>query len=166
MVLENRDPQHPKKHGGGPSRSPLQRAIDRRKAVQMTLRGKTQTEIAAELTVTPQQVSLDLKKAQEEWRDHTTMDLGAAKALELGKINHVEEMYWERYEEDPSNSILDGILKCIDRRCKLLGLDAPIRVDQRNINFTIEFDTPASRYALNGNATHSLNGGSDTDNGR
>lgn len=33
-----------------------------------------------------------------------------------------------------------------ERKAKLLGLDAPLKIDQRVINFTIEFDTPTHEY--------------------
>ena len=97
------------------------------------------------------------------------MDLDRAKADEIVKIDRLERTYWETWEiqckpkvyhaiDGEGNRVLDGeevsipqvgdpailagILKCIDRRCKLLGLDAPIKIEDRDLHFTITFDQP------------------------
>jgi len=141
MTLANSsNPQNPAQR----KRSNLQRDLDRSKAIRMNLRGIPNYKIAAELNVTPAQISYDLKMVQKQWEQQTNLRLDLRKANELAKLNDLEATYWEAYELEPFISLLDGVLKCIDRRCKLLGLDAPVKIDQRNLNFTISFDTPGS----------------------
>ena len=133
-------------HKLGPNRTETQRQLDRATAVRLVLRGIPQYEIAAQLGITPSQVSRDLARVRQQWQEQATMDLDRSKAVELAKLNQLEQTYWEAYELDPHSSLLDGVLKCIDRRCKLLGLDAPAKIEARTLNFTIEFDTPAYDY--------------------
>jgi hypothetical protein len=87
-------------------------------------------------------------------------------AEELAKLDHLEKEYWEAWEHSkqerqrtrtrkasgqaPSESaeltkekrdgnpkFLDGVLRCIDRRCALQGLNAPQRVQHgRDANAT------------------------------
>ena len=122
-------------------RNPLQREKDRALTLKLALSGVDQAEIASKLGVTHQQISYDLKLIKKRWQNETMLDLTIAKAKEIAKINNLERTYWESWDELPDPALLAGILKCIDRRCKLLGLDAPVQVDA-NIDFTFTFDTP------------------------
>ena len=81
------------------------------------------------------------------------MDFNEAKAQELAKIDEVERqawVAWERSQEDAESTkvvetasdkryeaqtkgqagdprFLDIVMKCVDRRCKILGVDAPVK---------------------------------------
>lgn len=118
------------------------------------LRGDTQAAIAADLGVSQQQISKDLNAIRKEWLASAIRDFDEAKSQELAKIDLVEVEYWrawtrsqedkeitysetggkfggksgERREGQAGNpAFLDGVLKCIERRCKILGIDAPER---------------------------------------
>jgi hypothetical protein len=45
--------------------------------------------------------------------------------------DELERTYWEAWQlslhRDGNPAYLEGVFRCIDRRCKLLGLDAPNR---------------------------------------
>ena len=137
-------------------RSKAQRERDLAQISQRYLRGEPQTRIAETLDVSQQTVSNDLKELQRRWQASALVDLNAAKAQELAKIDNLEREYWEAWErscEDAGTVVkkakeggakeatqtikgqagdprfLTGVQWCIERRCKLLGLDAPIAVD-------------------------------------
>ncbi len=130
--------------------------VKRRQLVaERYLKGEYQTTIAADLGIDQAQVSRDLKAMRELWLASTIRDFDAAKAQELAKIDEVEREYWlawERSKQDKEVAIqeagadkklkkatlrkegqsgnaafLAGVLSCIDKRCQILGLDAPKR---------------------------------------
>lgn len=141
------------------TRSGFQREADYERITSLYLRGWRQADIAAELGLTQQQVSYDLRVVQKRWRESTTMDLDEAKQKELSRIDELEREFWaawesskaertkarqesdgtkdksgkavikkssmEKEQRDGNPAFLQGVLSCIDRRCKLLGLDAP-----------------------------------------
>lgn len=120
------------------------------------LRGETQVEIAVETGVTQQQISYDLKVLRGRWLRSSIRDFDEARAQELAKIDDLEREYWgawdaskDKFEAtttEQSNGkmaqtkakihretrtgdlrYLLGVQWCIERRCKLLGLDAPTK---------------------------------------
>lgn len=103
-------------------------------------------------TLTQQMISYDLKRVQEAWLKSTLRDFDDMRAEQLGKIDRLEREYWRGWERScqdaetvvkkqkeggskeqqktlkgqaGSPAFLAGVDKCIERRCKLLGLDAP-----------------------------------------
>lgn len=127
---------------------------------QRYLRGEMQSQIAHAFGVSQQQISQDLKAIRSLWLASAIRDFDAAKAQELAKIDEVERAAWNgwaRSQEDKevtfsevgvkgarsgsrsegqagAPAFLQVVLSCIERRCKILGLDAPQR-------FSIEWDT-------------------------
>lgn len=136
-----------------PTRTPEQILADRQTIAERYLRGEQQSEIARDLGISQQQVSYDLKAIRAAWLASAVRDFDTAKAQELAKIDTVEHEYWLAWERsqkdkeiefDESGSkgfksgkrregqagnpaFLAGILTCIERRCAILGLDAPKR---------------------------------------
>lgn len=125
----------------------------RQKIASLYLQGKYQSEIAREVGVTQQQVSYDLKALRAAWLQSSLRDFDAAKSEELRRVDEIERQYWRGWErsqqpravtvteqmqgakasrkasvrrEDQTGDprFLDGVLKCIERRCSILGLDA------------------------------------------
>lgn len=129
------------------------------------LRGEYQSQIAQDLGLTQAQISLDLKAIRAEWLKATLRDFDALKGEQLAKIDAIELEAWASWEKskqprevtiteategprpgrkasvrkegqvgDPR--FLSEILKCVERRCSLLGLDAPKRykIDWENLN--------------------------------
>jgi hypothetical protein len=122
------------------------------------LQRKMQSEIARIVGVSQQQVSFDLKAIRLVWQASTLRDFDAARSEELARVDVAEAAYWDGWQRsqqvhevttteahddgaiarrkatlrkeaqsgDPR--FLDGVLRCIERRCALLGLDAPKRV--------------------------------------
>jgi predicted transcriptional regulator len=120
---------------------------------RLYLEGKYQHEIAEILGVSQQQVSYDLKEIQLTWQDMSVAQLTELKARELARIDNLERTYWQAWEksQQPKETtstakegekvkvgkrseqrngnpqFLQGVQWCIERRIKLLGLDAPVR---------------------------------------
>ena len=140
-----------------PRRSKFQIEDNRRDSTRLYLRGKTQSEIAELLGISRSMVAYDLKAIQEQWRENTVRDLDADKARELAKTDELERIYWAAWESsleqrettatartEAGDSIrttapmkresqggnpvyLQGVMGCMQRRAKLLGLDAPTK---------------------------------------
>lgn len=105
--------------------------------------------------ITQQTISRDLKTIRKRWLDSSVRDFDEARADELAKIDLLEVTYWQQFEASQEPVIkrktakkvdgktteatqevslgtgdprfLQGVQWCIDRRCKLLGLDAPAK---------------------------------------
>ena len=140
---------------GLPKRTDFQREADYVQITELYLRGKRQSEIAPLLNLSQGMISNDLKVIQRRWRESTTMNLDEAKAKELARLDELEREFWAAWEaskgertqarqeknnagatvkasmtkeqRDGNPAFLTGVLNCIDRRCKLLGLDAPTK---------------------------------------
>lgn len=151
------------------SRETTEIAHRRQQVAERYLRGDYQTTIAQSLGVDTATISRDLKALRELWLTSAIRDFDAAKAQELAKIDEVERAAWSgwtRSQEDKEISFsevgvkgtrsgsrsegqsgnaafLTTILTCIERRCAILGLDAPKR-------FSIKWDelTPEQEERL------------------
>ena len=119
------------------------------------LQGEMQEQIAQSFGVSQAQISKDLTVIRAAWLAAAVRDFDAARAQELAKIDAVEREYWEAWERSKKDkettlhdvdgakqikkatirregqsgnaAYLAGILTCIERRCSILGLDAPKR---------------------------------------
>lgn len=135
------------------------RMNERRQAVaRLYLRGQTQHEIAAQVGVDQGTVSRDLAAIQKQWKSSAVAAIDELKAQQLAKVDALERTYWEAWERsckpretniakmvdgkgerkeatthkegrDGNPKFLEGVLKCIERRCQLLGIDAPKRLE-------------------------------------
>lgn len=140
-------------------RKPAEVARDRRNISKLYLRGKVQHEIAKELGISQATVSRDLKVIQEDWVKESAQALDQRKAIELAKVDALELEYWEAWKRSQQDAVsevsemstdsggqkikkqkkvdgqvgdpryLAGVMQCIDRRCQILGIDAPKKID-------------------------------------
>jgi hypothetical protein len=157
----------------GRKRTKAQREADFQRIAEMHALGKSQTEIAAALGLTQQQISLDLKVIYRRWSEPEKENLHATKARMLAEIKAHKDMCrkaWEKSqdtkeittqkqvktpravagegedaqpeedkerneaslrieERDGNPAFLKSIEWCIDRECKLRGLDAPQKME-------------------------------------
>jgi hypothetical protein len=106
-------------------------------------------------------VQNDIQAIIKEWKATAVNNIDMLRAVEIEKINHLEQVYWEAWERsvgekeqsttervedvttrllarvvktdsDGNAAFLAGIQWCIDKRCKLLGLDAPTKNEIKN----------------------------------
>ena len=128
---------------------------DRRMIGRLYLAGVTQMEIAAQLGISQATVSRDLKFLQAEWQEARINDIDERKRQELAKIDNLELEYWDAWRRSQKDAevetvkvvnatiettnrtegqtgdprFLAGVQWCINKRCELLGLDAPKNID-------------------------------------
>ncbi len=159
-----------------PKRNRIEREQALAQVAEMYLHGRTQASIGQELGVSQQQVSYDLKILQGRWQKSAMMNMEAVKARELAKVDTLEREYWQAWEaskgeqqrsviEKSANAdipararvwkenrngdprFLDGIQWCIERRCKILGIDAPTKVDMRVQDLDAAIDAELAKLA-------------------
>lgn len=149
-------------------RSSSQIARDRQREADLYLQGWLQVDIAAELGIDQSTVSRDLKALQKDWLNSALRDFDELKAQELAKIDRLEREYWRAWERSCEDTetlrqegkpeevakivktakgqagnpqFLQGVQWCIERRCKVLGVEAASKLDVttggKAIRFTV-----------------------------
>ncbi len=131
-------------------------ALRREQVAQLSLLGHEVQSIASRLGATRQTIARDLEVIRGEWLASAGENLDTLKARELARLDSLEREYWAAWDrsvaahnhspDDPQEEpesrrraapkdpvgdprFLDGVEWCIDRRCKLLGLDSPKKPD-------------------------------------
>ena len=93
-------------------RSASQRAADRAFIAHHHLNGATHAEIASMLcaergyTLSRQQVTADLKKMADEWREQARIDFKYARAIELEGLRRQEKQCWKAWGKSQENLIV------------------------------------------------------------
>jgi hypothetical protein len=140
------------------------RILERRKRVAgMYLRGLSQWEIGRRLGVTQQCIAKDVRVLEQEWLASAVVDLDAAKAKELARIDRLERVAWAAWRRscqrkerattrmerkldeeaqkaktitsmatelrDGNPEYLKRVEWCITKRCELLRLNPPQRLE-------------------------------------
>jgi transposase-like protein len=137
--------------GPRPSTVTAQRRIQ---VADRYIRGETQSAIARDFGVSQKQISLDLAAIRKEWRSSSVRQFDVLIDEQLAKIDYLEReshAAWERSKQPREITVteateadktirkasvrkegqvgdprfLERIDKCIERRCLLLGLNAP-----------------------------------------
>lgn len=148
----------------------------------MYLRGQRQSDIAAHLGITQQQVSYDLSILQKRWQKAALHAIDARKGEELARVDALEREYWlawHRSQEQRESSLtertqvdagertkaqlrreeqvgdprfLQGIQWCINKRCEILGLNAPAKIaptdaeGKKTYEFVVTYADRANTY--------------------
>src|SRR5262245_23564543 len=74
------------------------RIFERRKRVAgMYLRGMSQWEIGRQLGVTQQCIAKDVQAIEKEWLESAVVDIDAARAKELARIDRLERVAWRAW---------------------------------------------------------------------
>ena len=148
-------------------RNKAQIISDRLEIAQRYLQGQFQHEIADALNLAQEMVSYDLKAIYQHWQESYAHQLDQLRAQELARIDNLERTYWEAWEQSQqpreitstakqgekikvtkrtehrngNPAYLSGVQWCIERRCKLLGLDASVKADiNAQLDGTTGFD--------------------------
>lgn len=119
-------------------RPKIQRERDLVETARLYCQGLSQAEIGERLGVSQRTISKDLREIQRRWQAACVEAISQGKARELARIDELERTYWAAWFDskraatrDGNPAYLQGVLACIEKRCKLLGLDAPVRTDTR-----------------------------------
>ncbi len=90
---------------GGAKRTPAQRERDLAETARLLLQRKTQAEIAVQLGITQQQVSLDMKLLKKRWREGSEVDFRAFLSEELALAFQVEAEAWRGWNRSTKDAI-------------------------------------------------------------
>jgi hypothetical protein len=149
-----------------PGRNPQERLRilqRRRRVASLYLRGLSQWEIGRQLGVTQQCIAKDIQALEKEWLAAAVVDLDAAKAKELARIDRLERVAWRAWQRscqrkerastrmekklndnaqqgktvtskhtelrDGNPEYLKRVEWCINKRCELLKLNPPQRLE-------------------------------------
>jgi len=129
-------------------RTPDQVMRDQAKIAERYLKGFKMFEIAEELELSMNQIKYDLREIRKRWRQSSVRDFDAHREEQLARLDLMEASLWREWERscgDPAlDKELDGppqtgdprymtvMLNIIERRSKLLGLDAPTKLAPTN----------------------------------
>lgn len=141
-----------------PKFTKAQREANLLKVSDLYLTGKTQAHIAGVIGCSQPQVSAYLRKLYKRWQDAATINIDHLKARELARLDKIEAEAWSAWErsqadaETETTSTFDGkatstlkregqvgdprfldiVNKCIAQRCKIIGIEAPQKIEMRD----------------------------------
>jgi len=95
----------------------------RRRVVEMASLGMTAQKVADELGCSPQTVERDLAAIRQRIRPESIAGHDAT------ILNRAIEMASAQYLSNPTRNNMAALLAAMERRAKLLGIDAPRRAD-------------------------------------
>lgn len=116
-------------------RTAFQREKDLQTLSQLYLQGEPLAVIAKAMGVTPPQISYDLKKLKQRWRESSDWDMNE----ELRRLELVEAEAWRAWRASkqagsPDRGYLETVRSSIATRAKLLGIGQErVNVDVRVI---------------------------------
>ena len=131
---------------------------DRLQISELYLNGYTQAEIGEKLAINQSTVSRDLKVLRGQWLESSLRNFDAMLAEQLAKVDQQERDYHKTTAQarawaqglakaaqlDKAAAAMisgvramQGVDSCIDRRCRILGLDAPARTEISGAIFDI-----------------------------
>jgi hypothetical protein len=101
----------------------------RRSAVQLRIQGKSWQEIADLLGYDSKGTACgDVRRALQKAVADLAVPLEEYRQLELDRLDAMQDALWGKVLEGDTRAI-DTSLRLMDRRAKLLGLDAPTRTE-------------------------------------
>jgi outer membrane PBP1 activator LpoA protein len=104
----------------------VQAAVRRKEAVDYRLTGSTYREIAANLDVTPTRARQLVAEAMAALQKDTSESAEELRRLELDRLDAMQAAVWGEVEA-ASLKAINTVLRIMERRAKLAGLDAPVR---------------------------------------
>lgn len=106
-------------------------AANRAKAVELRKLGMSYEAIGNKLGMTRQSAHAAVTKAMREIREKTETDAETVRTMELEKLDAIEMAMWPG-AKNGNHLAADRVLKAMERRAKILGLDAPQKVAPTN----------------------------------
>lgn len=99
----------------------------RAKAVQLRRMGWSYTRIAAQLGMTRSSVHKAVTKALTETQKALDLEADILRTQELERLDELQSYIWIEASKGNLKAV-DRVLKVIERRARLLGLDAPAKI--------------------------------------
>src|SRR5262245_18532903 len=101
----------------------VQAAVRRKGAIDLRLQGMTYREIAQELGVTPTRARQLVSEALAALQKDTAESAEELRRLELDRLDQLQSGLWEE-AADGNLKAVGAVLKIMERRARLVGLDA------------------------------------------
>jgi len=140
-----------KKKGYSKKVTPARRAIimeRRKKVAALYMRRFTQAQVAEQLGVGLRVVEQDLAYMRKLWAKEAMQSMGTLIARELAEIQHIENEAGMGYIRTQDMKYLELRLKCKDRRARLLGLDAPEKINPETVKNIHETNIEVNLHKL------------------
>ena len=99
----------------------------RARTLELRKAGITYQEISDALGIPLSSVGRYVQQGIAEWQKQTEQDAGEIVALEIARIDRMLRGLWNRAKAG-DDAAVDRVIKLMDRRAKLLGLDKPAKV--------------------------------------
>ena len=121
-----------------PSSSRRLLALQRRQeATRLRMAGLSFREIAQRVGVTPRRAWVMVQESLSEMRRDIEGNVAELRAMELARLDVAQAALWKRVLAGEDGAV-SSLIRIMDRRAKLLGLDAPQQVAQ---TLSIEYDS-------------------------
>jgi orotate phosphoribosyltransferase-like protein len=98
------------------------------KAFELRKKGINYREIAKQLKVSPATIVLDIKAVMKELVKDQQKEAAEYKNLELDRLETLQAGIWD-FAINGDAVAIDKVIKIMERRAKLLGLDAPAKTE-------------------------------------
>lgn len=98
-------------------------------AFKLRVAGTSYRKIAKELNVGLRTAWKYVQAAMEELRIETKQSVEETRELDLIALDELQSIMFKSVRKNKSKRGVDRIIKIMERRAKLLGLDAPTRID-------------------------------------
>jgi predicted transcriptional regulator len=123
-----------------------------------------QAAIALELGVSTATVSNDLKAIRELWLAEARVDIQSAAVRELQSLDRLESRLWQQFAStkispDERTRTASQILRCKQRRAKMLGFDQPDLLEVRITSQQVQDEIARLRTKHTERGPHALPAG-------
>lgn len=97
-------------------------------ALELRMRGMSQRAIGDAMGISQQAVAYHLKNALLEYQKDIEKNAAKIRAIELSRLERLQAAVWQP-ALDGNLEAVDKAIKVMDRRAKLVGLDAPKKTE-------------------------------------
>ncbi len=115
--------------------------VMRKRCMELRMGGRDLEAIGRELGISKQAVWYHIVKALEAMRAETTDAAQHYRDMQMVRLERMLDKIWHRVEIGDEESIATA-LKLFDRQAKLMGLDAPQKIAQTNLEGTSLVEPP------------------------
>jgi predicted transcriptional regulator len=117
------------------SQKSANRAERAARAFALRKAGLSYRDIAEELGVSHQLVYRDVQASIKQFLDEAREHHAQIMAIEAARLDDLQRVMWEQAAMGDRRAI-ETVLKIMERRAKLLGLDTPVATKQVNVTLT------------------------------